>query len=82
MLLLDEPMAGMGQEDIGRISALIRRIAAGRTILMVEHNLSVVAELSQRITVLAQGQILAEGSYEEIARDERVIEAYIGVGHE
>jgi branched-chain amino acid transport system ATP-binding protein len=82
MLLLDEPMAGMGQEDIGRISALIRRIAAGRTILMVEHNLSVVAELSQRITVLAQGQILAEGSYEEIAGDERVIEAYIGVGHE
>jgi branched-chain amino acid transport system ATP-binding protein len=81
MLLLDEPMAGMGQEDIGRISALIRRIAADRTILMVEHNLSVVADLSDRITVLARGQILAEGRYDEIARDKRVIDAYLGVGH-
>ena len=81
MLLLDEPMAGMGQEDISRISALIRRISANRTILMVEHNLSVVAELSDRITVLARGQVLAEGGYEEVSRDERVIEAYIGVGH-
>ena len=64
MLLLDEPMAGMAQEDVGRISALIRRIAANRTILMVEHNLSVVAGLSDRITVLARGQVLAEGAYD------------------
>ena len=81
MMLLDEPMAGMAQEDVARISALIRSVAAGRTILMVEHNLSVVAELSDRITVLARGQVLAEGSYEEVSKDARVIEAYIGVGH-
>jgi branched-chain amino acid transport system ATP-binding protein len=81
MLLLDEPMAGLGQEDIGRIAALIRRVSANRTILMVEHNLSVVAELSDRITVLARGQVLAEGEYEQVSKDERVIEAYIGVGH-
>jgi branched-chain amino acid transport system ATP-binding protein len=81
MLLLDEPMAGMGQEDISRISALIRRISANRTILMVEHNLSVVAELSDRITVLARGQVLAEGDYAAVSKDDRVIEAYIGAGH-
>jgi branched-chain amino acid transport system ATP-binding protein len=81
MLLLDEPMAGMGQEDIGRISALIGRISAGRTILMVEHNLSVVAELSNRITVLARGQVLAEGDYAAVSADARVIDAYIGAGH-
>ena len=81
MLLLDEPMAGMAQEDVNRISALIRRVSATRTILMVEHNLSVVAELSDRITVLARGQVLAEGTYDEVSRDARVMEAYIGVGH-
>src|SRR5690606_15376982 len=82
MLLLDEPMAGMAQADVERISALIRRIAANRTILMVEHNLSVVASLSDRITVLARGQVLAEGNYQEISSDPRVVEAYIGAGHE
>jgi branched-chain amino acid transport system ATP-binding protein len=81
MLLLDEPMAGMDRQDIGRISALIRRISATRTILMVEHNLSVVAELSDRITVLSRGQVLAEGDYAEVSKDQRVIDAYIGVGH-
>ena len=81
MLLLDEPMAGMAHEDVGRISALIKRIAANRTILMVEHNLSVVADLSDRITVLARGQVLAEGDYDVVSKDARVIEAYIGVGH-
>jgi branched-chain amino acid transport system ATP-binding protein len=81
MLLLDEPMAGMAQEDVGRISALIRRVSTNRTILMVEHNLSVVADLSDRITVLARGKVLAEGGYEAVAGDPRVIEAYIGVGH-
>ena len=81
MLLLDEPMAGMGHEDVERISALIRRISANRTILMVEHNLSVVASLSDTITVLARGKVLAEGDYATVSKDSRVIEAYIGAGH-
>ena len=82
MLLLDEPMAGMGQEDVERTSALIRRVAASRTILMVEHNLSVVADLSDRITVLARGEVLAEGDYETVSRDPNVVDAYIGAGHD
>lgn len=81
LLLLDEPMAGLGQEDIGRISALIRGVAAGRTVLMVEHNLSVVADLSNMITVLTRGRILAEGDYDTVSRDPEVIEAYLGTGH-
>jgi len=81
MLLLDEPMAGMGHEDIGRIAALVRRVSADRTILMVEHNLSVVAELSDCITVLARGEILAEGPYSEVSKHQRVMEAYMGTGH-
>ena len=80
MLLLDEPMAGMGAEDIKRTSALIRRVARERTVLMVEHNLSVVAELSDRLTVLARGEVLAEGSYAEVSRNPQVIEAYMGTG--
>lgn len=82
MLLLDEPMAGMTQEDVDRISALIRQVAQSRTILMVEHNLSVVANLSDRITVLARGEILAEGNYAQISKAPEVIEAYIGAGHD
>ena len=81
MLLLDEPMAGMGHEDVDRTAALIRRVSANRTILMVEHNLSVVASLSDRITVLARGQVLAEGDYATVSKDPRVVEAYIGAGH-
>jgi branched-chain amino acid transport system ATP-binding protein len=81
MMLLDEPTAGMAQEDVDRVSALIRRVAANRTILMVEHNLSVVADLSDTITVLARGRILAEGDYLTVSKNESVIEAYIGVGH-
>ncbi len=83
MLLLDEPMAGLGREDIERIEALIRKVATNRTVLMVEHNLSVVASLSDRITVLARGQILAEGDYAAVSNDPKVVEAYIGsgVGH-
>ncbi len=61
MMLLDEPMAGLGQEDIKRIAALIRTVAKDRTVLMVEHNMSVVADLSDTITVLARGEVLAEG---------------------
>lgn len=79
MLLLDEPMAGMAHEEIDRIAALIRRIARNRTVLMVEHNLNVVADLSDEITVLARGEILAQGSYRQIADDPRVQEAYLGV---
>jgi branched-chain amino acid transport system ATP-binding protein len=80
VLLLDEPMAGMGREDISRVSALIRKISANRTILMVEHNMSVVADLCDQITVLARGEILAEGSYAEVSRNPAVIEAYMGTG--
>ncbi|WP_353859364.1 ABC transporter ATP-binding protein [Azospirillum formosense] len=81
MLLLDEPMAGMGHEDIDRIAALIKRVSANRTILMVEHNLSVVANLSDWITVLARGEVLAEGPYAEVSRHPKVREAYMGSGH-
>ena len=81
MMLLDEPTSGMGHEDIGRISALIRRVAANRTVLMVEHNLSVVSDLSDTITVLARGEVLTEGSYAQVSGDPQVIEAYMGTGH-
>jgi branched-chain amino acid transport system ATP-binding protein len=81
MLLLDEPMAGLGHEDIGRISDLIRGVAKGRTVLMVEHNMSVVSDLSDTITVLQRGEILAEGPYATVSKDPRVIEAYVGTGH-
>ena len=81
MMLLDEPMAGMGHEDIDKITALIKRISAKYTILMVEHNLSVVANLSDIITVLTRGHVLAEGNYAELSKDERVKEAYLGAGH-
>ena len=78
MMLLDEPTQGMGHEDVGRVTALIRRVAKDRTVLMVEHNLSVVSDLSDRITVLSRGSVLAEGPYAEISKDPRVLEAYIG----
>ena len=81
LLLLDEPTAGMAQEDIERITALIGRIGQQRTILMVEHNLSVVASLSNHITVLARGKVLAEGDYATVSKNPEVIEAYIGSGH-
>jgi len=81
MLLLDEPMGGMGHEDIDRISALIKAVSATRTVLMVEHNLSVVANLSHRITVLTRGRVLAEGDYQTVSANPTVREAYLGVGH-
>jgi len=81
VLLLDEPMAGMGSEDIDRISRLIKQVAKDRTVLMVEHNLSVVANLSDRITVLARGEVLAEGTYAEVSNNPQVVEAYMGTGH-
>lgn len=81
MMLLDEPTAGMGHEDVGRIAALIKRVAQGRTVLMVEHNLSVVADLSDTITVLARGEVLAEGPYATVSKHPAVVEAYVGTGH-
>jgi branched-chain amino acid transport system ATP-binding protein len=78
MLLLDEPTSGMGLEDVGATAALIRRVAQKRTVLMVEHNLSVVSDLADRVTVLAAGEVLSEGSYDEVSRDARVMAAYIG----
>jgi branched-chain amino acid transport system ATP-binding protein len=78
LMLLDEPTAGMGHEDVGRVVDLIRKVAADRTILMVEHNLNVVADLSHTITVLARGAILAEGSYAEVSKNPQVLEAYVG----
>ncbi len=77
-MLLDEPTSGLGIEDIDRVVGLIRSISANRTIVMVEHNLSVVADLSDTITVLARGEVLAEGPYHDVAKDARVVEAYIG----
>ena len=82
LLLLDEPTAGMAHEDVERVTALVARVAANRTVLMVEHNLSVVAKLSHTITVMQRGEILAEGSYETVATDPRVIEAYLGAPDE
>ncbi len=81
LLLLDEPTAGMGHEDLGRVVALIKRVAANRTVLMVEHNLSVVADLSHTITVLARGEVLVEGDYAAVSKNPQVIEAYMGSGH-
>jgi branched-chain amino acid transport system ATP-binding protein len=78
LLLLDEPTSGLGTEDVERIADLIRKAAVGRTVLMVEHNLSVVASLANTITVLARGKVLAEGPYAQVTADPRVIEAYIG----
>jgi branched-chain amino acid transport system ATP-binding protein len=71
----------MGTEDVDRTRRLIRKVAAGRTVLMVEHNMSVVASLADRITVLARGTLLAEGTYAQVSRDPRVLEAYMGGRH-
>jgi branched-chain amino acid transport system ATP-binding protein len=80
-MLLDEPTSGMGHEDVGRIAALIKKIAANRTIIMVEHNLSVVADLCDTITVLARGEILAEGDYASVSKNPEVVQAYMGTAH-
>ncbi|MBR0651018.1 ABC transporter ATP-binding protein [Roseomonas terrae] len=78
MMLLDEPTAGMTHDDVGRIVALIRRVSAGRTVLLVEHNLTVVSGLCDTITVLARGRVLAEGDYATVARNPEVVAAYLG----
>lgn len=82
LMLLDEPMAGMGHEDIDRVAALIKQVSAKCTILMVEHNLNVVSNLSDTITVLTRGKVLAEGDYATLTKDSRVKDAYLGAGHD
>ncbi len=82
LMLLDEPTQGMGHEDVDRVTQLIKKVAQGRTVLMVEHNMSVVADISDRITVLQRGAILAEGPYAEVSRNPEVMEAYMGTAHE
>ena len=82
LMLLDEPSQGMAHEDVGRVVALIRKVASGRTILMVEHNLSVVEDLCDTITVLQRGAVLAEGTYREVSANPQVLEAYVGVADE
>jgi branched-chain amino acid transport system ATP-binding protein len=81
MMLLDEPTAGMTHEDVERITQLIKTVAGGRTVLMVEHNMSVVSGISDTITVLQRGAILAEGPYAEISGNPQVMEAYMGTAH-
>ncbi len=81
LMLLDEPTQGMGVEDVEKITSLIRKVSANRTILMVEHNLKVVSTLADRITVLQRGSILAEGTYAEVSQNPQVLEAYMGSAH-
>ncbi|MBA3041054.1 MAG: ABC transporter ATP-binding protein [Alphaproteobacteria bacterium] len=78
VMLLDEPTQGMGHEDVERVTQLIKRVSAGRTILMVEHNMNVVSGICDRISVLQRGAVLAEGTYAEVSSDPRVLEAYMG----
>jgi branched-chain amino acid transport system ATP-binding protein len=81
VMLLDEPTAGMGIEDVDRTIELVRRISAGRTVVFVDHNMHVVGSLADEVTVLQQGAVLAQGSYDDVRRDERVITAYLGEAH-
>ncbi|MDJ1161689.1 ABC transporter ATP-binding protein [Burkholderia gladioli] len=78
LMLLDEPTQGMGHEDVDRVTALIKKVSSGRTILMVEHNMNVIAGISDTITVLQRGEVLAEGTYAEVSKNPLVIEAYMG----
>jgi branched-chain amino acid transport system ATP-binding protein len=78
LMLLDEPTQGMGHEDVHRVTELIKKVSAGRTILMVEHNMKVVSGICDRISVLQRGAVLAEGSYAEVSANPQVMEAYMG----
>ncbi|MDW5442396.1 ABC transporter ATP-binding protein [Polaromonas sp. SM01] len=78
LMLLDEPTQGMGHEDVDRVTQLIKKVSVGRTILMVEHNMNVVASIADRITVLQRGAIIADGPYAEVSKNPLVIEAYMG----
>ena len=81
VLLLDEPMAGMGHEDVGTIARLVKSIAADRAVLMVEHNLSVVADIADWVSVLQRGEVIAAGDYDTVSKDANVREAYMGSEH-
>jgi len=78
LMLLDEPTQGMGHEDVDRVTQLIKKVSAGRTILMVEHNMKVISTIADRITVLQRGAVLAEGNYVEVSNNPQVMEAYMG----
>ena len=78
LMLLDEPTQGMGHEDVHRVTELIKKVSAGRTILMVEHNMNVVSSIADRITVLQRGAVIADGPYSEVSRNPQVVEAYMG----
>jgi len=78
LMLLDEPTQGMGHEDVHRVTELIKKVSAGRTILMVEHNMNVVSGICDRISVLQRGAMLAEGSYAEVSKNPQVMQAYMG----
>ncbi|SHH44520.1 ABC transporter ATP-binding protein [Massilia sp. CF038] len=78
LMLLDEPTQGMGHEDVHRVTALIKKVSAGRTILMVEHNMNVVSGICDKISVLQRGAMLAEGTYAQVSANPQVMEAYMG----
>jgi branched-chain amino acid transport system ATP-binding protein len=78
LMLLDEPTQGMGHEDVARVTSLIKKVSAGRTVLMVEHNMKVIASIADKVTVLARGAVLAEGAYADVSRNPAVLEAYMG----
>jgi len=78
LMLLDEPTQGMGHEDVDHVTQLIKKVATNRTILMVEHNMNVVAKIADTITVLQRGQVIAEGPYEVVSKNPQVLEAYMG----
>ena len=78
LMLLDEPTQGMGHEDVDRVTQLIKKVSANRTILMVEHNMIVVSKIAETISVLQRGQVIAEGSYSEVSQNPQVLEAYMG----
>jgi branched-chain amino acid transport system ATP-binding protein len=82
LMLLDEPTQGMGHEDVERVTQLIKKVSANRTVLMVEHNMNVVASIADTISVLQRGQVIAEGPYEAVSRDAQVLEAYMGSADE
>ena len=78
LMLLDEPTQGMGHEDVGLVTELIKKVSKGRTVLMVEHNMKVVSNIADTISVLQRGEVIAEGSYAEVSKNPQVIEAYMG----
>jgi branched-chain amino acid transport system ATP-binding protein len=82
LMLLDEPTQGMGHEDVERVTQLIKKVAANRTVLMVEHNMNVVASIADTISVLQRGQVIAEGPYAEVSKNPQVLEAYMGSAEE